>query len=318
LIGTIFGQFTQANNYGKAGFQAHSKHFNPADLQVDLSGKVFLITGANSGLGKEACRALAKLKGEVHMLCRNKEKGEEARQELIADTNSENIFLHQIDVSSMESVRAFANSFLSTEKPIHCLVHNAGILANARNETPEGNESTFATHVLGPFLLTGLLRPRLIASRTRVIWVTSAGMYTQKLDLDDLQSQKGKFDGTRSYAQMKRAQVILTEMWSEKLTGTGVTVNSMHPGWSKTPGLNSLFEEKPVYRKFENSFREADEGADTIVWLCAKENLEETAKLWFDREIQKTKIRFSGTDSSHSARETLWQRCCQLSGYSDS
>eukprot|EP01103_Thecamoeba_quadrilineata_P008259 TRINITY_DN18025_c0_g1_i1.p1 TRINITY_DN18025_c0_g1~~TRINITY_DN18025_c0_g1_i1.p1 ORF type:complete len:332 (-),score=68.90 TRINITY_DN18025_c0_g1_i1:113-1084(-) len=311
IIGTVFGNFTQASSYGHHGFERHKKEFNPEDLNVNLEGKHFLITGANSGIGRESALQLAKLGGTVHLLCRNLERGEEARTQLISLTNNQNIFLHQLDVADLDSVRKFASEYLQSGNPIFALVHNAGALPTERKTTAQGNEYTFATHVLGPFLLTALLKPKLEECHSRVIFVTSAGMYAAKLDNKNLQSDQGDFDGALTYARMKRAQVTIVEIMAERMLGK-FSVNLMHPGWTHTPGLKSLFEDKPIFKPFENLYRNVDEGADTIVWLCAKEKFDETGKLYFDREVQSTSVKLAGTEPSQEESSELWNKCCEL------
>ena len=121
------------------------------------------------------------------------------------------------------------------------LVNNAGALASERTLSVDGIELTFATNVLGPFLLTNLLLPLLEQSKpARIVNVSSGGMYTQRIHLDDLQMDHEEFDGPTAYARAKRAQVILTELWAERLQDTGVVVHAMHPGWVDTPGLEVL------------------------------------------------------------------------------
>jgi len=314
-IGTVFGQMLQSSNYGQHGFDKHSKDFDPKDLEVDLSTTgAYFITGANSGIGKAAAIELAKKNANIHLICRNQQRGEEARQEIITKSGNQNIRLRVVDISLLSDVQRFANEILTEDDAvvIKALVHNAGALSTKREETKEGNEVTFATHVLGPFLPTSLLEERLRWDKTRVLWTTSAGMYTQKLDPSNLQSEHGSFDGTNTYAQMKRAQVILTEMWAEKFAGSGAVVNSWHPGWTKTPGLDNLFADKPIYKHFESGFRETEAGADTLVWLCAKNELHETGKLWFDRQEQSTTVRLSNTDSSPEERKLLWDTLTDL------
>src|SRR5581483_6823603 len=117
---------------------------------------------------------------------------------------------------------------------------NAGVMTERRELSADGIELTFATNVLGPFLLTNLLIPLLEESApARIVNVSSGGMYTQKLGVDDLQSDRGQFDGSKVYARTKRAEVILTELWAEQLAGAGVVVHAMHPGWADTPGVRS-------------------------------------------------------------------------------
>ena len=167
-------------------------------------------------------------------------------------------------------MRACAERLLANDEPVHVLVHNAGVLPRERRETEEGVELTFATNVLGPHLLTRLLRERLIASApARVLFVSSGGMYTRRLDVDDLQSRRGTYDGRVAYARTKRAEVVLAERWAAELAGTGVVVHAMHPGWADTPGIKTSL---PGFQRIMRPLlRTPEQGADTIVWLAAAE-----------------------------------------------
>ena len=148
------------------------------------------------------------------------------------------------------------------------LVNNAGALPSERTLSVDGIELTFATNVLGPFLLTNLLIPLLKKSTpARIVNVSSGGMYTQRIHLDDLQMAHEEFDGATAYARTKRAQVILTELWAERLQGTGVVAHAMHPGWADTPGMKSSLPR--FYGATKRLLRTPQEGADTIVWLGA-------------------------------------------------
>jgi dehydrogenase/reductase SDR family protein 12 len=185
-------------------------------------------------------------------------------------------------------------------------VHNAGVLPPERRETPEGLELTFATNVLGPHLLTRLLRDRLVESApARVIFVSSGGMYTRRLDVDDLQSRTGEFDGRVAYARSKRADVVLAERWAEELAGTGVVVHSMHPGWADTPGIKTSI---PTFRRVMRPLlRSPEQGADTIVWLAAADEPGGmTGRFWCDRHVRALHYPFARTHETPEERDRLW------------
>ena len=186
------------------------------------------------------------------------------------------------------------------------LVHNAGVLPRERRETAEGLELTFATNVLGPHLLTRLLRERLIASApARVIFVSSGGMYTRRLDVDDLQSRRGAFDGRVAYARSKRAEVVLAERWAAELAGTGVVVHAMHPaGPTRRASRRSL----PRFRRIMRPLlRSPEQGADTIVWLAAAEEPGAvTGRFWCDRHVRATHHRSRARARRAEDRDRLW------------
>ena len=293
-------------SFDRSGFLRHQKRFEPSDLEVDLSNKRILITGANSGLGRSAAHQLAALGAEVWLLCRSEERGRQALEDIRFATGNERVQLRLVDLADLASIRAFAEDL--GETPVDVLIHNAGVLPLERRESVDGLELTWATNVVGLFLLTDLLRPNLrAAAPSRVVIVTSGGMYTQRLDLTDTPWQEREFDGVVAYAQTKRAEVILTEQWAERLREDGVTVNSMHPGWADTPGVR---ESLPKFWKFtKNRLRSPRQGSDTIVWLAACERIEDvTGKLFFDRREVDTHL-LPGTRESEEDRERLWSLC---------
>ena len=189
---------------------------------------------------------------------------------------------------------------------------NAGALSHEYTVTGEGNELTVATHVLSPFLLTRALRPLLEASApSRVIVVASGGMYTQPLDVDALDPDPAGYDGTKTYARCKRAQVVLAEEWTRHLLDTGVSVNAMHPGWADTPGLRTSL---PGFTRVVGPLlRTPAEGADTIVWLAAAPDAAGLSGLFFLDRQARTKHRLRRTRRRDEARETarLWRLCTE-------
>eukprot|EP00802_Teleaulax_amphioxeia_P017649 Tamp_17813.p1 GENE.Tamp_17813~~Tamp_17813.p1 ORF type:complete len:379 (-),score=70.15 Tamp_17813:231-1340(-) len=312
--------------YGKRGFIAASQAatWDRSQDAADLSGRVHLITGSNAGIGLEAAKELARRKAIVHMLCRNAERGEAARAGIVKETGNEQVFLHVVDVASIQSVREFAQKFLQTHPKVDMLVNNAGILVTEREHSADGIESCLAVALGGTYLLTGLLLPALEAAAPSVVVnVTSAGMYLAKADVSDLQMTSRKdYDGFLQYCRVKRAQVELSEMFAEKLKNRGICFHSMHPGYAVTPGVEKL----PAFGTKEPggfidqhgpSLRSAAQGADTIAWMASAPRVRATSgKLWFDRQEAKTSFPLSGTTLGKSERETLWRKCAELMGWS--
>lgn len=240
--------------FGQPGYRKHARRFDTRDLDRDLRGLTVAITGANSGLGLAATRALAARGAKVWMLCRDMAKAEGVRASITGDTS-----LARLDVSDRVSVRA-----LDIPTP-DVLVQNAGMLASAREDVG-GLERTVATHVVGPWLLGERLR----AATT--IWVASGGMYTQKLDVAGMFDPPGAFDGVTAYARCKRAQVVI---------GRRLGQHVMHPGWADSPGVETSL---PTFHRLTRSvLRTPEEGADTIVWLAATRPA--TPAFWFDRSV---------------------------------
>jgi NAD(P)-dependent dehydrogenase (short-subunit alcohol dehydrogenase family) len=297
------------SSFDRTGFRIHSLTFRAADLDVDLSSKRCLVTGANSGIGYETALALADLGAEVVLLCRSPERGEEAVARVREQTGNSRVSLEVVDLSDLTSVRAAALRLASA--PVDVLVHNAGVLEDERVETRDGIERTLATHVVGPFLLTRLLRGSLEKSPDgRVIWVSSGGMYTKRLNLEDPNWTERAYDGVAAYAETKRAQVVLSELWAEELDGSTVVVNAMHPGWADTPAVKRSLPR--FHRVTRNILRTPAEGADTVVWLAACPGVRESSgRFFFDRKERRTHL-LPITRESESDRRALWQLCEQL------
>lgn len=268
--------------YSKLGYLLRRRGWRPLPPDA-LRGKRAVVTGANSGLGKATAAGLAELGAIVHLVVRSAEKGEAARAELARQVPGATLHVERCDVSSLADVREFARRLLAEHDTVDVLVHNAGVLPPSRQETPDGNEVALATHVLGPHLLTGLLLPALRRSRdARVVFVSSGGMYAQPLYDEDPQYVHGEYKGTAAYARTKRMQVVLAESWARRLSGKGVAVHAMHPGWAATPGVTDSL---PRFARLMGPLlRNPAQGADTTVWLAASvEGGRQSGRFWHDR-----------------------------------
>lgn len=252
--------------YTKGGYQAASRNFTDSDLDINCTGLQFMVTGANSGLGKCIAIEIAKRGGIVHMVCRNPTAAEEAKSEIIEASRNQNVFVHILDLSQPKAVYQFAYNFREKHDGLHVLVNNAGCMCNTRLLTEDGLEKNFATNTLGTHILTKTLLPLLKKSdKPRVVTVSSGGMLVQKLNSDDLQFESMKpFDGTMAYAQNKRQQVVMTEHYAKMYPE--IHFSCMHPGWADTPAVRSSMPE--FYEKMKNKLRTVEEGADTAVWLA--------------------------------------------------
>jgi NAD(P)-dependent dehydrogenase (short-subunit alcohol dehydrogenase family) len=277
-----------------------------------MDGKVVLITGASSGLGLAAADGFARLGATVWLAVRHRERGDDARAKILDHLGEADVHVELCHVSHLESVRRFAERFAGEAPRLDVLINNAGVLTQERELSADGIELTLATNVIGPFLLTQLLIGVLERSApSRIVNVSSGGMYTQKLRVDDLQSEQGHFDGPTAYARTKRAEVVLTEMWAERLAGTGVSVHGMHPGWANTAGVQSSLPR--FYRVTRPLLRSPDEGADTIVWLgAAPEPADSSGGFWHDRRRRPTHL-LPGTRETEEERRALWAQCEALS-----
>jgi dehydrogenase/reductase SDR family protein 12 len=307
---------TVLGGYTNVGYRIRSRGWRASDLPR-MEGKVALVTGASSGLGLAAAEGFARLGATVWLVARRRERGEAARSRIAERSANGNVHLGLCDLSKLESVRQFAAHFRHQASRLDVLVNNAGVMTAERALSDDGIELTLATNVVGPFLLTNLLIPLLQESApARIINVSSGGMYTQKVRVDDLQSERGKFDGPAVYARTKRAQVILTEIWAEQTAGTGVVVHAMHPGWSDTPGVRSSLP--GFYKATRPLLRTPAQGADTIVWLgAASEPAHSSGRFWHDRRQRPTHL-LPWTREKRHEREQLWAQCVQLSHFRES
>lgn len=194
--------------FTKSGYSAAAKSFNPNDLEIDVTGRSFVITGANSGIGKSAAIEIAKRGGIVHMVCRNPERAEAAKEEIVSLSGNQNVHIHILDASKLSDVYKFTNKFTSDNDKLDVLINNAGCMVNERTMTGDDLEVNFATNTMGTYIITKGLIPLLQKTpKSRVITVSSGGMYTAKLNTKDLNSAKGTFAGEVAYAQQKRHQV---------------------------------------------------------------------------------------------------------------
>ena len=299
-------------SYGNTGYKLRQATlWNSADLAVDLTSKVGAITGANSGIGLATARQLARRGATVYLLVRNLERGAAAQAHICKEAGHSRVYLEAIDLSSLAAVRACADRIKAQTSRLDILINNAGDAFEQRQLSIDGVESTFATNVLGPFVLTTALLPLLQASApARVINVLSGGLYLAKLDMNDVQFERKKYDELMAYAQSKRALLMLTELWAEQLKSSGVTVNGMHPGWVDTPLLQTGL---PAFRQSLRAIlRTPDEGADTIVWLAtARQVASITGRFWFDRRERGTH-KIILTKSSRADYRQLWRECVRL------
>lgn len=286
-------------SFDHSGFKRHC-----ADLleAVDLQGRHGMITGASSGIGLAVAKALLQQGMSCKLISRDVEK---LKSHFTSHHSLSSAQFSSLDMSHLKQVYSFA---VEEEKtPIDLLVHNAGSMPSQLTMTPEGFEQMFASQVLGPFILTKTLAGLgKLRSGCRIIFVSSGGMYLKKLDLSDLAFEKSAYSKYSGYANAKRAQVILNELFSTKYSK--YLFSSMHPGWVDTPGVQSSM---PLFKKlFNKRLRTVEEGADTILWLATTLQYP-NGKFWFDRKEAKTTIlRFN--KSNETEKELLWEYCESL------
>jgi dehydrogenase/reductase SDR family protein 12 len=312
LLDTILDR-TVIAGYTRVGYRVRRGSWSTAEEQ-SMGGKVVLVTGGTSGLGLAAAEGFARLGATIWLPARSEQRGERASAQIVARSPGSDVRVGLCDLSDLESVRRFAELLGGETGRLDVLVNNAGALASERTLSVDGIELTFATNVVGPFLLTNLLVPLLDQGKPgRIINVSSGGMYTQRIHLDDLQMAHEEFDGPTAYARAKRAQVILSELWAERLRDTSVVVHAMHPGWADTPGLESSLPR--FYALTKRLLRTPQEGADTIVWLgAAARPARSSGGFWHDRRERPTH-RVPWTKQTSQDRERLWAECERLGGW---
>ncbi|XP_055592997.1 retinol dehydrogenase 14 isoform X1 [Uranotaenia lowii] len=269
----------------------------------NMEGKTVIITGANSGIGKETARDLAKRGARVIMACRNMETAKEAREQIIAESQNKNVVIRHIDISSLASIRAFAKEIEDSESVVDVLIHNAGVAQGFNNKsTADGLELTMATNHYGPFLLTHLLINMLRkADQGRIITVSSKlYRYTGiKRDLSNINPLNYfSLFPVKLYNLSKFAEIMFTQELARRLKGTRVTANCLHPGvidtgiWRNVPfPLSILF--KPI----QLCFRTPEEGARTTVHLAVSADVEHITGKYFRRcQVEELNKRVQDVD----------------------
>ncbi|MFG1791393.1 SDR family NAD(P)-dependent oxidoreductase [Nocardia sp. NPDC049149] len=304
---------TIAPGYTRLGFRWRRRHWLADDPQPDaMHGRSALVTGANSGIGKAIAAGLAGLGGTVLLAVRDRARGEQACTEIRAAHPGADVAVTVCDVSDPQSVTACADELADRLTRLDVLIHNAGLLPPERTETAEGHELTLAVHVLGPLLLTERLAPLLgAADAARVILMSSGGMYSQPLAVDDPEYRHGRYQGAIAYARTKRMQVALTPLLAEHYAPQGIAFHSMHPGWADTPGVVTSL---PLFHRITGPLlRSPEEGADTAVWLAATATTLPSGQFWHDRRVRPEHY-LRRTHFGPGDRDRLWRFCRGAAG----
>ncbi|MBP0459461.1 SDR family NAD(P)-dependent oxidoreductase [Streptomyces montanisoli] len=296
-----------ALGYGSPGLRLRRRLPGwPADGER-MDGKVVLVTGAASGIGLAAAAGFARLGASVRALARGAERADEASRLVMARLGGKGEVRPVVcDVSDLASLRAFGERFREQEERLDVLVNNAGVMPDTREHSADGVELTFATHVLAPWVLTEELRPLLReAAPSVVVNVVSGGQYGQRLPAGDPQSARTSYSPKKIYARTKRAELVLTGQWADRLRGDGVHVHAMHPGWADTKGVRNWL---PVFRALTRPvIRSPEEGADTVVWLgSSPEALRAGGVFWHDRRPRPFTYAAGPGPDDAAAREELW------------
>lgn len=283
---------------------------------MDMHGKVVLITGGNTGIGKATAIALARQGAQVVFTSRSREKGEAALAEIREASRRDDVTCMSLDLASLASVRSFAAEFLATHPRLDVLILNAGLMLVSRTDTVDGFEGTFGVNHLGHFALTGLLLARLKESApARVVVVSSDAHRVARggLDMDDLQSRKG-YSSFTVYGRSKLANLLFTLELADRLKGSGVTVNALHPGVVRTEfagpdDVGKVFA--AVWRVLGLFILNPEQGARTSVYLASSPEVEGVSGQYFARSKPKQPRRAA---LDREAARRLWQISEQLTG----
>jgi NAD(P)-dependent dehydrogenase (short-subunit alcohol dehydrogenase family) len=273
-----------------------------------MKGKRIIITGPTSGIGKEIAIGLSALGAEIVLGCRDVRLGRELTEEITRRTGSKSIAVMHIDTSNQQSVRDFARQYHQAYPSLDVLINNAGLNRATRQISVDGIELTFATNVLGYYLLTHELLNLLKSSAPARI-VNVASTFASDLDLDDLQFKRRPYDGVKAYAQSKACDRLLTWAFARRLEKSSVAVNTMAPGLVPETGLYRDTPEPMRLMLKQRGGRSAAEGADTAVWLASSREVEGVSGKFFEQR-REILCAFRNTE----VEEKLWGICERLVG----
>jgi retinol dehydrogenase 14 len=277
-----------------------------------VDGKLCVLTGGTSGIGRETAVALASLGARLALICRDRRRADDTVAEIAARTGNRAVAIHLADLSSQREVRRVAAELLAHHPAIHVLVNNAGVVNLRHSLTDEGIETVFATNHLAYFLLTLLLLDRLRASApARIVNVASEAHRFGRIDFDDLANAR-HYRAMRVYGQSKLANILFTYELARRLEGSGVTVNCLHPGAVGTRlGHNNGRIARLLAGALRPFFRSPAKGADTSIWLASSPAVEGVSGRYFIRR----KPRRSSAASYHEATALrLWDVSLRLTG----
>lgn len=274
-----------------------------------ITGKVCLVTGANSGIGKVTATELARMGARVVMVCRDRRRGEAALAEIKQANGNEQIELMLCDLSSQADIRRFADEFKATHDRLDVLVNNAGVYMRKRTVTVDGIEATFAINHLGYFLLTNLLLDLLEQSApSRIVSVSSDAHAHGHINFDDLQGVE-HYGGVKAYCHSKLANILFTRELARRLAGTRVTANCLHPGAVATGIFRSL--PKIIEAIIKLVTLSPEKGAQTSIYLASSPAVEQVTGKYF---VKCAEARPSAEAQNDEIAQRLWAESARLTG----
>ncbi|XP_047568112.1 retinol dehydrogenase 13 isoform X1 [Lutra lutra] len=309
VLGTAVGGAVLLRDY-VAGGACPSK--------ATILGKTVIVTGANTGIGKQTAMELARRGGNVILACRDMEKCEAAAKDIRGETLNHRVRARHLDLASLKSIREFAAKITEEEKQVHVLVNNAAVMRCPHWTTEDGFEMQFGVNYLGHFLLTNLLLDRLKASApSRIINLSSLAHIAGHVDFDDLNWEKRKYDTRAAYCQSKLAIILFTKELSRRLQGTGVTVNAVHPGVARTKlgrhtGMHSsAFSSFTLGPVFWLLVKSPELAAQPSTYLAVAEELEGVSGKYFDGLKEKAP---APEAEDEETAQRLWAESARLVG----
>lgn len=299
-------------SFSRIGYSTRKRLLKWPELDLEkLRGQVVVITGASSGLGFYFAEVCVKAGATVHLLVRNVAKTEKACARWSGQYPQGKWMIHHVDTSDFSLIRSFASDLAPIDS-IDLLVHNAGTITKELTLNSDGVEITAASQLVGPYLLTRLLQPKLEIGRARVLWMASGGLYSEPLDLSWLESPADSYTGVSAYAKVKRAQLSLVAQLAPEFAERGISMNVLHPGWVDTPGLR---ESLPLFGAIMRPLlRNELQGLDTALWLVTTHDQVPCGKFWFDRrERSFYRTKQSRISDDLTSREDLLHWCEAMS-----
>ena len=288
-----------------------------ADLEMEshedtMKGKIVLITGATSGIGKETALGLAKIGATVVLVGRSREKLDRVASIIVSATGNSTIDTMVCDLTSMENVRKLASDFKHKYQRLDVLINNAGEIVSERRITVDGFEYTLALDHLSHFLLTMLLVNLIEASApARIINVSSSAHLFGRIDFEDLMGEK-KYNPMKAYSQAKLANLLFTHELATRLAGTGVTANAVHPGAVRTNFGKGMKGRWRIFLWLGSPFLiDAEEGAETSIFVASSPEVAGITGRYFVKKKEKISSKRS---HDQTAAKRLWEVSSKLTG----
>ena len=279
-----------------------------------MTGKVVLLTGGNSGLGRATALALAGMGADLTIVCRDKARGEAAKQEIAQASGNNSVSLVIADLMLLREVRRVATDFLGSHDRLHVLINNAGSNFTSYAESEDGFERTMALNYFAPFLLTNLLLPLLERSApSRVVNVSSTAHYGARLDLDNVNEGKMGTGGLGAYGRSKLALVLFTYELARRVDGMGVTANCLHPGAVRTHIWAHAGALSPLTRLASMFMLSPEDGAKTQIYLASSPEVEGVTGKYFEKSAEK---RSSESSYDEALASRLWDLSAKMTGLS--